>query len=60
MEMSKRRKSPEDRHPFLEQLSQLWRNKTAIAGMLIVSFFYYLGNLCTAVEPSQPRGNRVV
>jgi peptide/nickel transport system permease protein/dipeptide transport system permease protein len=54
MEMSKRRKSPEDRHPFLEQLSQLWRNKTAIAGMLIVSFFIISAIFAPLLSPHNP------
>ena len=33
------RKDPLDRHPLLEQLSQLWRNKTAVAGLVIVTIF---------------------
>jgi ABC-type dipeptide/oligopeptide/nickel transport system permease subunit len=32
-------KNPLDRHPMLEQLSQLWRNKTAIAGLIIIVVF---------------------
>ena len=27
---------PEDRHPMLDQLSQLWRNKTAVAGLFVI------------------------
>ncbi len=30
------RKDPMDRHPTLEQLSQLWRNKTAVAGLIVL------------------------
>jgi len=54
MQMIKTRKSPEDRHPFLEQLSQLWRNKTAIAGMLIVSFFIFAAIFAPLLSPYNP------
>jgi ABC-type dipeptide/oligopeptide/nickel transport system permease subunit len=54
MQMSKIRKNPEDRHPFLEQLSQLWRNKTAIAGMLIVSFFIFAAIFAPLLSPHNP------
>jgi peptide/nickel transport system permease protein/dipeptide transport system permease protein len=52
--MSKTQKNPEDRHPFLEQLSQLWRNKTAIAGMLIVSFFILAAIFAPILSPHNP------
>jgi len=48
------RKNPEDRHPFLDQLSQLWRNKTAIAGMAIVSFFVLVAIFAPQLSPYNP------
>ena len=54
MQMSNTRKNPEDRHPFLEHLSQLWRNKTAIAGMLIVSFFIIAAIFAPLLSPHNP------
>jgi ABC-type dipeptide/oligopeptide/nickel transport system permease subunit len=54
MRMSKTHKNPEDRHPFLEQLSQLWRNKTALAGMLIVSFFIFAAIFAPLLSPHSP------
>ena len=33
------KKSPEDRHPFVDQLERLWRNKTAVAGMIVIAIF---------------------
>ena len=49
-----KRKNPEDRHPFLEQLSQLWRNKTAIAGLMIVSFFVLVAIFAPQLSPYDP------
>jgi hypothetical protein len=39
MVKEKAQKNPLDRHPMLEQLSQLWRNKTAVLGLIIITTF---------------------
>ena len=49
-----KRKSPLDRHPFLDQLSQLWRNKTAVAGMLLVSLFIITAIFAPVLSPHDP------
>ena len=54
MTEAKTGKNPQDRHPFLEQLSQLWRNKTAVAGMLIVSFFIITAIFAPQLSPHNP------
>ena len=54
MSEGKTTKNPQDRHPFLEQLSQLWRNKTAVAGMLIVSFFIITAIFAPLLSPHSP------
>ncbi|MEN8244917.1 MAG: ABC transporter permease [Thermodesulfobacteriota bacterium] len=46
--------NPLDRHPFMEQMSQLWRNKTAIAGMLIVLFFVFAAVFAPLLSPHSP------
>lgn len=46
--------NPLDRHPFIEQMSQLWRNKTAVAGMLIVLFFMFAAVLAPLLSPHNP------
>ena len=46
--------NPQDRHPFLEQMSQLWRNKTAIAGLLIVLFFVVAAIFAPQLSPHSP------
>ena len=49
-----KRKNPLDRHPFLEQLSQLWRNKTAVAGMMLVSLFILTAIFAPVLSPHNP------
>ncbi|MGD8925191.1 MAG: ABC transporter permease subunit, partial [Syntrophobacterales bacterium] len=50
----KRTKHPEDRHPFFDQLEQLWRNKTAVAGMVAITFFALTGILAPVMSPHNP------
>ncbi|MEJ2096633.1 MAG: ABC transporter permease [Deltaproteobacteria bacterium] len=52
--MSHSSKNPEYRHPLLEQLSQLWRNKTAIIGMLIVILFIFAAIFAPYLSPHNP------
>ena len=47
-------KNPEDRHPFIDQLSQLWRNKTAVAGLVIITVFIISGILAPYISPHDP------
>lgn len=49
-----KRKISLDRHPFLDQLSQLWRNKTAVAGMLLVSLFFITAIFAPVLSPHDP------
>ena len=49
-----KRKNPQDRHPFLDQMSQLWRNKTAVAGMILVSFFFIAAIFAPLISPHNP------
>lgn len=48
------KKSPEDRHPLLDQLSQLWRNKTAVAGLIIVAGFVFMAFFASVLSPHKP------
>ena len=54
MNNKKPRKNPEDRHPFIDQLSQLWRNKTAVAGLSIITIFILCGVLAQQISPHDP------
>ena len=47
-------KNPLDRHPMLEQLSQLWRNKTAIAGLIIIVIFILVAIFAPYISPHDP------
>lgn len=47
-------KDPHDRHPLLEQLSQLWRNKTAILGLIIITVFVSAAILAPVISPHNP------
>lgn len=47
-------KDPLDRHPMLEQLSQLWRNKTAIAGLIIILIFIFSAVFAPYISPHDP------
>lgn len=47
-------KIPEDRHPFLDQLEQLWRNKTAVAGMIVITLFVLTALLAPVLSPHDP------
>lgn len=44
----------ESRHPFFDQLDQLWRNKTAIAGLVIVLSFILIAILAPVISPHDP------
>ncbi len=46
--------NPYDRHPFFEQLSQLWRNKTAIIGLVIITGFILIAILAPVLSPHDP------
>lgn len=55
--LSQRKKSsrnPEDRHPFFDQLEQLWRNKTAVAGLLVITLFVLTAILAPFLSPHNP------
>jgi peptide/nickel transport system permease protein/dipeptide transport system permease protein len=54
MNNKKPKKNPEDRHPFIDQLSQLWRNKTAVAGLIIIMVFILCGILAPYLSPHDP------
>lgn len=46
--------NPEDRHPFLDQVEQLWRNKTAVAGLLVITLFVLTAILAPFLSPHNP------
>ena len=44
----------EIRHPMVEQLSQLWRNKTAVAGLIIITLFVLMAIFAPVLSPHDP------
>jgi ABC-type dipeptide/oligopeptide/nickel transport system permease subunit len=52
--LSSRKKNPEDRHPLVDQLEQLWRNKTAVAGMIVIAIFVLTAFLAPLLSPHDP------
>lgn len=45
---------PEDRHPFFDQMDQLWRNKTAVAGLMIILLFAVTAIFAPVLSPHNP------
>ncbi len=54
MNKKKNNRDPLDRHPMLEQLNQLWRNKTAIAGLIIIIIFIMVAIFAPYISPHDP------
>ena len=54
MQAKAARGNPEIRHPLVEQLDQLWRNKTAVAGLVIVLLFIVAAILAPRISPHDP------
>ncbi len=54
MKTQKTSKEPLERHPMIEQLSQLWRNKTAIAGLIIIIVFILSAIFAPYISPHDP------
>jgi len=54
MTSPKPNKNPEDRHPFIDQISQLYRNKTAVIGLVIITIFILSGVLAPYISPHDP------
>ena len=54
LQRKKSAKNPEERHPFFDQLEQLWRNKTAVAGLLVITLFVLTAILAPFLSPHNP------
>ena len=54
LQRKKSARNPEERHPFLDQLEQLWRNKTAVAGLLVITLFVLTAILAPFLSPHNP------
>ena len=54
LQRKKSSRNPEDRHTFFDQLEQLWRNKTAVAGLLVITLFVLTAILAPFLSPHNP------
>ncbi len=49
--------NPEDRHPFFDQVEKLFRNKTGVAGLIIIVIFFLAAILAPWISPHDPVEN---
>jgi peptide/nickel transport system permease protein/dipeptide transport system permease protein len=49
--------NPETRHPFFDQLEKLFRNKTGVAGLVIITIFVLCAVLAPVLSPHNPVEN---
>lgn len=49
--------NPEDRHPFFDQIEKLFRNKTGMAGLIIISVFVLSALFAPWISPHNPVEN---
>jgi ABC-type dipeptide/oligopeptide/nickel transport system permease subunit len=48
---------PEDRHPFFDQVEKLYKNRTALAGFIVILTFSLAALLAPAISPHNPVEN---
>ena len=49
--------NPEDRHPFFDQIEKLFKNRTGVAGLIIITFFTLAALLAPLISPHDPNEN---
>jgi peptide/nickel transport system permease protein/dipeptide transport system permease protein len=49
--------NPEDRHPIFDQIEKLLKNRTAVAGMIIITVFALAALLAPVISPHNPNEN---
>jgi ABC-type dipeptide/oligopeptide/nickel transport system permease subunit len=49
--------NPEDRHPIFDQLEKLLKNRTAVAGLIIIMIFALAALLSPVISPHDPNEN---
>lgn len=47
----------EDRHPFFDQIEKLFRNRAAVAGLIIISLFAFAAVFAPLISPYNPNEN---
>ena len=48
---------PETRHPFFDQMEKLLRNRTGVAGLVIIAIFVFLAVFAPFISPHDPVEN---
>jgi len=48
---------PDNRHPFFDQIEKLFKNKTAVVGLIIISIFALAALLAPVISPYDPNEN---
>jgi peptide/nickel transport system permease protein/dipeptide transport system permease protein len=49
--------NPEDRHPFFDQIEKLFKNRTGVAGLIIITLFVVTAILAPVISPHNPDEN---
>jgi ABC-type dipeptide/oligopeptide/nickel transport system permease subunit len=49
--------NPEDRHPFFDQIEKLFKNRTGVAGLIIITLFALTSLLAPVISPHDPVEN---
>jgi len=49
--------NPEDRHPIFDQIEKLFRNKTGVVGLIIITIFVLCALLAPYISPHDPIEN---
>src|SRR5512136_388212 len=50
-------RNPEDRHPFFDQIEKLFKNKTGLAGLIIITLFSAAAVFAPVISPHNPIEN---
>ena len=50
-------RNPEDRHPFFDQVEKLFKNKTGLAGLIIITLFAAAAVFAPVISPHDPIEN---
>jgi peptide/nickel transport system permease protein len=57
MDLLARITNPEDRHPFFDQIEKLFKNRTGVAGLIIITLFALTSILAPVISPHDPVEN---
>jgi ABC-type dipeptide/oligopeptide/nickel transport system permease subunit len=55
--MFEQMRNPEDRHPFFDQIEKLFKNKTGLAGLIIITIFAAAAVFAPVISPHNPVEN---